>query len=37
MEINAKLVKELRDKTGAGMMDCKKSLNRMSGRYRKSH
>jgi elongation factor Ts len=26
MQINAKLVKELRDKTGAGMMDCKKAL-----------
>ncbi len=25
--ITAKLVKELRDKTGAGMMDCKKALN----------
>ncbi|MDR1922370.1 MAG: translation elongation factor Ts [Candidatus Adiutrix sp.] len=27
MEISAKLVKELRDKTNAGMMDCKKALN----------
>lgn len=26
MEISAKLVKELRDKTGAGMMDCKRAL-----------
>lgn len=26
MEISAKLVKELRDMTGAGMMDCKKAL-----------
>lgn len=26
MAISAKLVKELRDKTGAGMMDCKKAL-----------
>ena len=25
-EITASLVKELRDKTGAGMMDCKKAL-----------
>ncbi len=25
-EVSAKLVKELRDKTGAGMMDCKKAL-----------
>ena len=27
MEISAKMVKELRDKTNAGMMDCKKALN----------
>ena len=27
-QITAKIVKELRDKTGAGMMDCKKSLTR---------
>lgn len=26
MEISAKIVKELRDRTGAGMMDCKKAL-----------
>jgi elongation factor Ts len=26
MEVSAKLVKELRDKTGAGMMDCKRAL-----------
>ena len=25
-EISAKIVKELRDKTSAGMMDCKKAL-----------
>jgi elongation factor Ts len=25
-EISAKMVKALRDKTGAGMMDCKKAL-----------
>ena len=25
-EITASLVKELREKTGAGMMDCKKAL-----------
>jgi elongation factor Ts len=30
-EITAKLVKELRDKTGAGMMDCKKALNETDG------
>ncbi len=29
--ITAKLVKELRDKTGAGMMDCKKALNENDG------
>ncbi len=30
-EISAKLVKELRDMTGAGMMDCKKALNETKG------
>jgi len=30
-EITAALVKELREKTGAGMMDCKKALNATSG------
>ncbi len=30
-EISAKLVKELRDKTGAGMMDCKKALSESGG------
>lgn len=30
-EISAKLVKELRDKTGAGMMDCKKALQENAG------
>ena len=30
-EITAKLVKELRDKTGAGMMDCKKALAESDG------
>ena len=30
-EITAALVKELRDKTGAGMMDCKKALNENDG------
>jgi translation elongation factor EF-Ts len=28
VEISAKVVKELREKTGAGMMDCKKSVIR---------
>src|SRR5579885_2627839 len=30
-EITASLVKELRDKTGAGMMDCKAALNETKG------
>ena len=30
-EITASLVKELREKTGAGMMDCKKALTETSG------
>ena len=30
-EISAKLVKELRDVTGAGMMDCKKALAETNG------
>jgi elongation factor Ts len=30
-EISAKLVKDLRDKTGAGMMDCKKALQESAG------
>ncbi len=30
-EITAKMVKELRDKTGAGMMDCKKALQATGG------
>ncbi|GEB36761.1 elongation factor Ts [Gluconacetobacter liquefaciens] len=30
-EITAALVKELREKTGAGMMDCKKALNEAAG------
>jgi len=31
MAISAKLVKELREKTGAGMMDCKKALEETDG------
>ena len=30
-EITAKLVKDLRDRTGAGMMDCKKALTEADG------
>ena len=35
-EITAKLVKELRDKTSAGMMDCKKALLENNGDMEKS-
>ena len=35
-EITAKLVKELRDKTSAGMMDCKKALVENNGDMNKS-
>ena len=30
-DVSAKLVKDLRDKTGAGMMDCKKALAESGG------
>ncbi|MEN8447308.1 MAG: elongation factor Ts, partial [Cyanobacteria bacterium J06555_13] len=30
-KVDAKTVKELRDKTGAGMMDCKKALVESDG------
>lgn len=36
MEISASLVKELREKTGAGMMDCKKALTESSGNFEKA-
>lgn len=36
MEITAKLVKELREKTGVGMMDCKKALQENDGDLEKS-
>jgi len=35
-EISAKLVKELREKTGAGMMDCKKALKESDGDLEKA-
>tara|TARA_Y100001978_G_scaffold164417_1_gene151452 strand:- start:6997 stop:7653 length:657 start_codon:yes stop_codon:yes gene_type:complete len=35
-KITAKLVKDLRDKTGAGMMDCKKALNETDGDLEKA-
>ena len=31
MEITSELIKQLRDKTGAGMMDCKRALEASSG------
>ena len=36
MEVNATLVKELREKTGAGMMDCKKALTETAGNLEKA-
>ena len=36
MEIKAELVKELRDKTGAGIMDCKKALKESGGDIEKA-
>ncbi|MCY7283066.1 MAG: translation elongation factor Ts, partial [Cyanobacteria bacterium CAN_BIN43] len=35
-EISAKLVKQLRDKTGAGMMDCKTALGETEGDVEKA-
>lgn len=36
MEITASAVKELREKTGAGMMDCKKALGETAGDFEKA-
>ena len=36
MEISAKMVKELREKTGAGMMDCKRALASSDGDLEKA-
>ena len=36
MSIEAKVVKELRDKTGAGMMDCKNALKESDGDIKKA-
>jgi len=36
MSIDAKIVKELRDKTGAGMMDCKRALVETDGNLEKA-
>src|SRR6478609_9041137 len=35
-EISAAMVKELREKTGAGMMDCKKALTETGGDFAKA-
>lgn len=35
-EITAAVVKELREKTGAGMMDCKKALSEAAGDVEKA-
>ncbi len=36
MQISASMVKELREKTGAGMMDCKNALNEANGDVEKA-
>jgi elongation factor Ts len=36
LEISPKLVKELREKTGAGMMNCKKALQETEGNFEKA-
>src|SRR5215210_4688106 len=36
MDISANQVKELREKTGAGMMDCKKALSETAGDFEKA-
>jgi elongation factor Ts len=36
MEVTAKMVSELREKTGAGMMDCKKALGETNGDFEKA-
>src|SRR6202042_2505504 len=36
MDISASQVKELREKTGAGMMDCKKALTETAGDFEKA-
>ncbi len=36
LEISSKLVKELREKTGAGMMNCKKALQETEGNFEKA-
>ncbi len=36
MEVSASMVKDLREKTGAGMMDCKKALSEAGGDFQKA-
>ena len=36
MEVSANMVKDLREKTGAGMMDCKKALAETDGDFQKA-
>lgn len=36
MQISASMVKELRDRTGAGMMDCKRALQKTDGNIEKA-
>ena len=36
MDVNANIVKELREKTGAGVMDCKKALAESDGDLEKA-
>src|SRR5215831_1976031 len=36
MDITASMIKELRDKTGAGMMDCKAALTETGGEMEKA-
>lgn len=36
MEISASMVKDLREKTGAGMLDCKKALTETAGDFEKA-
>src|SRR4030095_11431808 len=36
MDVSASVVKELREKTGAGMMDCKKALTETAGDVQKA-
>ncbi|RPJ41648.1 MAG: translation elongation factor Ts, partial [Deltaproteobacteria bacterium] len=36
MDISATMVRDLREKTGAGMMDCKKALTESGGNFEKA-